>query len=187
MTNNVGGSAYGYGDRLDCSSADLITNPSDFGPGTFRDALSILGTKANPDAWTIAIDPSLAGQKMVMTAYYPSSSDYTAFVITNHVRIDGSTAPGFILAVTQNEFAGPPMRHFRVASTGFLELMNLTLADGKTENFDSFSGSPQFAVPSGLGGAIFSTKGMINFSNVVFFQQRGPRVSRRGRWRRDLQ
>ena len=174
VADAFGGSATGQVSIAIAPPQLIVNNLYQTSPGSLGDALST--ANSNPlnghVPWTILIDPSLAGQTLTLLNFVQviadgGGSDYTGFVITNYVVIDGSQAPGFVLAGNTDEYNGPPMRHFRITSTGTLKLVDLELTDGVAWYRGTPLGTLADGNHSGYGGSIFN-QGTFCATNVLF-------------------
>ncbi|HEX4122100.1 MAG TPA: right-handed parallel beta-helix repeat-containing protein, partial [Verrucomicrobiae bacterium] len=122
-----------------------VSSAGDSGPGTLRSAIDFIQSVPATGGWTINLAGNLAGTTIKLeTAEGSDPSGNSAFVINDQILINGSSAPGVVVARDSN---GPAMRLFWILGSGDLTLQNLTLAGGLAQGAAS---------SSGLGGAIYS-------------------------------
>lgn len=139
-----------------------VTSTADAGAGSLRAAID--AANADPDTpWLIALSPSLAGQTIRLATVGDSNFDASALGCHGNIIIDGSDAPGLILAPAPNS---PPMRLAYV--DGSLTINNLTVSGWTAEGDGGGAGSGGGGGGGGFGGAIFISEGYLSASGVTF-------------------
>ena len=123
----------------------LVSSAGDSGQGPFRNAIDFI--QSAPDNGRMdnqsGQQPGGRGGKIgnLPKAMIPSGN--SAFVINDQILINGSSAPGAMIARDSN---APAMRLFWISGSGDLTLQNMTLTGGLAQGATN---SP------GLGGAIY--------------------------------
>ncbi len=168
VTDAFGGAGSGHVFISVVQPALTVTSLEQTGPGSLGDAIAAAESTPLAVPWTILIDPSLAGQTVTLYEAYGQSYDYTAFDVTNNVRIDGSNAPGFTIAANDNEYAGYQLRPFKVEPGATLQLLNLNISGGMSFWYGTPNNPPGTMPTAGLGGAVLN-EGTFYAQNVGFF------------------
>ncbi|HEX4118984.1 MAG TPA: Ig-like domain-containing protein [Verrucomicrobiae bacterium] len=138
-----------------------VTSVADSGAGTLRNAIASANSIGSG---RILFAASLSNQTVGLTTVGDSGFGNSALFCASTIIIDGSAAQGLVLAPGSG---APPMRLFRVASNGALNLMNLTLHGGSAlGGTGGDGGGGGGGGGAGLGGAIF-TEGSLVLSNCV--------------------
>ena len=134
-----------------------VTNLSDAGAGSLRDAIDL--ANVTPGADVIDFAPAIRGGTVKLTTFFnpPTSSVVSGATFnpagpTGLIVFDEVTIQGAGETITRDG-AAPPFRLFQVASTGKLTLENLTLTNGRAFGGMGNSGGGGAA---GLGGAIYN-------------------------------
>ena len=126
-----------------------VTNLSDSGPGTLRQAIASIGFSGLID-FSGTLFSSSAGTVELATVgdgtFGPS-----ALVVSNQVVITGPVGTNGIIVTRSN--GAPTMRLFYVSPTGVLSLKNLTLSNGLAQGGAGGSGFQRGGGGGGGGGA----------------------------------
>ncbi|HWD18993.1 MAG TPA: choice-of-anchor Q domain-containing protein [Verrucomicrobiae bacterium] len=141
-------------------SSLAVTSTADSGPGTLRAAMAQANANSSV-TWQI----SLGGQALVAATAGDASFGASAFIVSNHIIIDGQTSG----AAISRDPNGSAMRLFHVATNGNLVLRNLSLRSGLAQGGFGQNGTGGGGGGAGLGGAIFS-EGSLSLSNVSLAQ-----------------
>jgi hypothetical protein len=137
-----------------------VTNLNDSGAGSLRAALA----SANSDTYsgsafdTIVFDPSLAGGTIALTTVGDSTSGPSALAIAAPIHIDGSAAPGLVVARSTAP-ATPTFRIFEVNSVGNLTVLALTLSGGLA--------AANGTAHADEGGGLLNLGGTVTFVDVT--------------------
>jgi hypothetical protein len=138
-----------------------VTSTADSGAGTLRNAIASANSIGSG---RILFAASLSNQTVGLTTIGDSGFGNSALLCASTIIIDGRAAPSLVLAPGSG---APPMRLFRVASNGVLNLMNVTLQGGSAlGGTGGDGGGGGGGGGAGLGGAIFMEGGLA-LSNCV--------------------
>lgn len=132
-----------------------VVNLNDSGPGSLREAFSLIGFSGLIDF----ANPLVATNSG--TIYLSTADDNTfgpsALVVSNQITVVGPTGTNGIIIARSN--GAPALRLFFVSPQGVLSLRNLTLTNGLAQGGDGGSGWQRGGGGGGgggIGGAIFN-------------------------------